>query len=321
MATRAALVLQTVPTSIDFSISEVYIGQTRTERCVGTGIPSPIAVINDPADPTVSSSLGVVDLNIFTESDAGTSRTYICTVINPHGMINISQTFTVSLPSIDISFVSEPTAITKGSAVTLTCSVETDPMISLSGSTYTFLMNEQSLGSVTTGLDGSSATYSIPEYTSDEANFMCRISIQGGRIEVEETLTVPTIDLLIIVAGGVSFVVIILLLALVCLILVMVLCCLRQRKRDEPEHYPDYIGLENTGIQQTAFSYPIQIDNYSQSYEDLLAEGQRKLKEQYQQLATIKGNTEEARKNVNNVKNRYPDVLAYDHSRSLELWK
>ena len=282
---------------------------------MGTGIPSPIAVIYDPADPTVSSSLGVVDLNIFTESDAGTSRTYICTVINPHGMINISQTFTVSLPSIDISFVSEPTAITKGSAVTLTCSVETDPMISLSGSTYTFLMNEQSLGSVTTGLDGSSATYSIPEYTSDEANFMCRISIQGGRIEVEETLTVPTIDLLIIVAGGVSFVVIILLLALVCLILVMVLCCLRQRKRDEPEHYPDYIGLENTGIQQTAFSYPIQIDNYSQSYEDLLAEGQRKLKEQYQQLATIKGNTEEARKNVNNVKNRYPDVLAYDHSR------
>ena len=315
MASSVALVLQTVPTSIDFSISEVYIGQTRTERCVGTGIPSPIAVIYDPADPTVSSSLGVVDLNIFTESDAGTSRTYICTVINPHGMINISQTFTVSLPSIDISFVSEPTTITKGSAVTLTCSVETDPMISLSGSTYTFLMNEQSLGSVTTGLDGSSATYSIPEYTSDEANFMCRISIQGGRIEVEETLTVPTIDLLIIVAGGVSFVVIILLLALVCLILVMVLCCLRQRKRDEPEHYPDYIGLENTGIQQTAFSYPIQIDNYSQSYEDLLAEGQRKLKEQYQQLATIKGNTEEARKNVNNVKNRYPDVLAYDHSR------
>ena len=231
-------------------------------------------------------------------------------------MMSMTQTFTILQPTIEIDFISDPTTITRGNAVTLTCSVETDPVISLIGATYTFHTKETRLGSGHVSADGSSATYHIPEYSADEASFICRVSIQNGRLEVEETLTVPTLDLLVIVAAGVSVVVVILLLALVCIILVVILYCLRKRKRKEPENYPDYIGLENTSeSHQSAFSYPIPVDDYSNTYEQLLSDGQQKLKEQYQQLSSIKGNTKEARKQVNYVKNRNPDVLAYDHSR------
>ena len=317
-ANSGVLVLQRVPYNIEFEIipDTVYIGQSRTVTCMGEGVPTPIAEIRNQADKIISSTSGVVNLNTFLQSDDGKTETYNCTVNNMHGMISKSQTFTISQPIIDIVFLSDPQTVTKGSTATLSCSVTTDPDISLIGTTYSFHTNGNKLGNGQVSADGSSATYTIDEFTDNEASLICKVSIPNGSLEDEETLTVPILDLLVIVAVGVSFVVIILLFALVCLILIMILCCLRQRKRDEPEHYPDYIGLENTsGSQQAAFSYPIPVDNYSNTYEQLLAESQQKLKEQYQQLSSIKGNTEEARKAVNNTKNRYPDVLAYDHSR------
>ena len=317
-ANSGVLVLKGVPHSIEFEIipDTVYIGQSRTVTCMGEGVPTPTAEIRDQADKIISSISGVVDLNRFSQSDDGKTETYNCTLKNIHGTMSRLQTFTISQPRIDIVFLSDPPTVTKGNAVTLSCSVTTDPDISLIGTTYSFHTNENKLGDGQVSADGSSATYTIAEFTDNEASLICKVSIQNGRLEVEETLTVPILDLLAIVAVGVSFVVIILLFALVCLILIMILCCLRQRKRDEPEHYPDYIGLENTsGSQQAAFSYPIPVDNYSNTYEQLLAESQQELKEQYQQLFSIKGNTEVARKAVNNTKNRYPDVLAYDHSR------
>ena len=75
-ANSVVLVLQTAPTIIDFTIPDtVYIGESRTVVCMGGGIPSPIAVIYDQADSIVLSASGVVDLNIFAQSDMGTTKT------------------------------------------------------------------------------------------------------------------------------------------------------------------------------------------------------------------------------------------------------
>ncbi|KAI6646629.1 Receptor-type tyrosine-protein phosphatase F-like [Oopsacas minuta] len=314
-ANSSILMLQTVPSITSFDIpNTIYIGIPYFIPCEATGIPVPtITVTNQQGN--------VGDLNSYVQSDNGTTEIYTCFVENIHGKDNTTKTFNIIQPTITVEFVSLPSTVVQGSKFILNCSVTTNPSISLAGTTYVFKMNGTKIDETPIYSDDRSSAAIFDVVFRSTIDFTCTVSIPSGEITAEETLIVPelpTVDPLLLGAVGVSLLVFIMLCSLISLVFCMIICCIRQRyKKDKSESGgTPYFDLEPCiGSNQTSFSYPIPVATYSETYEQLLEDGQHKLKEQYQQLTTIKGTTEEARKNINSTKNRYPDVLAYDHSR------
>ena len=315
------LSLQRVPMITNFSIPDyLYIGISYSVTCEANGIPQPDIYLTNSAGETFNTN--VKELNYFTQADAGMSKNYTCIGNNTHGTVNKSQSFEILKPSIYIVFTSDPDRVINGHSFVLNCSFTTDPDISLDNTQFTFKMNQSVINSPqTVSPDSNWASLTIDQFSSgSEAQFSCFISIQNQKLTAEEFLTIPespTPDPLLFVAVGVSVAAVILLMVFVCLILLLIVCCLRgRRKRDiVPHRTGDYIGLNTPIAEQSVFSYPISVLNYSDTFDALHEDNHSKLKEQYQQLTTIKGNTEEAKRPVNATKNRYPDVLAYDHSR------
>ena len=318
-ATSLVLSLQREPSKPIFSIPDkITIGMSYSVQCESTGIPEPTITITNREGTELDSP--VPDLDVFTEDDVGT-EVYTCTSENMHGINITSQTFEIKKPAITIDFTSDPERVTNGQSFVLNCSFTTNPYIPPEA-VFTFKMNQTVIPSdqpADPERQWASVTIS-PSLYEPNTMFTCFISIQNDKLNVEQTLLVPeipTTEPLLYVAVAVSVIALILLLVFVCLILLLLMCCLRYRRKKDivPARTGDYIGLNTPMAQQSVFSYPISVKKYSETLDALHEDNQQKLKEQYQQLTSIKGNTEEAKKAVNAVKNRYPDVLAYDHSR------
>ena len=322
-ASSPILSLEREPNITNFYIpSTVYIGLSYSFTCEDNGIPEPVTSITNLKGDMLNTP---ADLGSFAEANVGTEVYIICSSENDHGKVSVNRTFEIKRPAITIVFTSDPIRVANGQSFVLNCSFTTAPVIPLDNTMFTFKMNQTVITtSQTVDPENKWATLTINSFSyGTDAQFSCFISIQGNTLTVEKTLNVQEVPIstppepLLFVAVAVTATAVILLLVFVCLILLLLMHCLRyRRKRDMvPSRTGDYIGLETPIADQSVFSYPISVSKYSETFDALHEDNQQKLKEQYQQLTSIKGSTEEAKKSANSLKNRYPDVLAYDHSR------